>query len=160
MPLELGMAIACQKTLFPSHRWFVFESKQRRIQKSMSDLDGTDVHTHRGRPAAVFSELTNAFVRSWRQASVGQMRRVFAGLKKRTAQADAGCRHEILFHSPRLRGSTSASAKAQRSVRYLIRLIAQPNSSPGTFGPIRGQPNRTYSNGYCFANLRGFNLQS
>ena len=82
MPLELGMAIACQKTLFPSHMWFVFEAKRRRIQKSMSDLDGTDVYIHRGRPAFLFSELTNAFVWSQQQASVEKMRRVFVGLKK------------------------------------------------------------------------------
>jgi hypothetical protein len=82
MPLELGMAIACQKTVFPSHKWFVFEAKVRRIQKSMSDLDGTDVYIHRGRPSTLFSELSNAFVRSPRQASVGQTQRVFADVKR------------------------------------------------------------------------------
>ena len=81
MPLELGMTIACQKTVFPAHKWFVFEARARRIQKSMSDLDGTDVYIHRGHPATLFSELSNAFVRSPRQASVGQMQLVFADLK-------------------------------------------------------------------------------
>jgi hypothetical protein len=47
-----------------------------------SNADGTDVYIYRGRPAVLFSELTNAFVRSQRQVGVEQMRRVFLELKK------------------------------------------------------------------------------
>ena len=41
-----------------------------------------DVYIHRGRPAVLFSELTNAFVSSRRRVGVEQMRRVFLELKK------------------------------------------------------------------------------
>jgi hypothetical protein len=82
MPLELGMAIAWQKVNPEKHRWFVFEAKRRRIEKSMSDLNGSDVHIHGGRPKGLFSELVNAFVRSRQQTSVQHMHRVFFGLKK------------------------------------------------------------------------------
>ena len=81
MPLELGLTIALQKTVSPDHKWFVFEAKPRRIQKSMSDLDGTDVYVHKGRPSVLFSELANAFAKSERKATVQQMQRMLAGLK-------------------------------------------------------------------------------
>jgi hypothetical protein len=82
MPLEPGMAIAWQKLNPERHVWFVFEAKQRRIEKSMSDLNGSDVQIHGGRPKGLFSELTSAFIRSQHRTGVGHMQRVFLGLKR------------------------------------------------------------------------------
>ena len=82
MPLELGMAIARQKLNPANHVWFVFEAKKRRIEKSMSDLNGTDVYIHGGRRNLLFSELSNAFTRQGRQASVKQMQQVLYELQK------------------------------------------------------------------------------
>jgi hypothetical protein len=82
MPLELGMAVAWQKLNPERHVWFVFEAKQRRIEKSMSDLNGSDVHIHGGRPKGLSSELANAFVRPPQQTNVQSMHRVLLGLKK------------------------------------------------------------------------------
>jgi hypothetical protein len=63
MPFELGLAVAWQRVQPHEHTCHVFESRTRRIEKSLSDLGGTDVHIHRGLPAGVFAGLTNAFVR-------------------------------------------------------------------------------------------------
>lgn len=63
MPLELGLTITWAKLYPKRHTWFLWESAQRRIQKSMSDLDGTDPHIHSGTVLGVLSELRNAFVR-------------------------------------------------------------------------------------------------
>jgi hypothetical protein len=41
MPFELGLAVAWAQA-HPQHKWFVFESVRRRLNKSLSDLDGTD----------------------------------------------------------------------------------------------------------------------
>ena len=82
MPLELGLAIAWQKLNPERHVWFVFEARQRRIEKSTSDLNGSDAHIHGGRPKGLFSELASAFIRSQNQADVEHMQRVFLGLKK------------------------------------------------------------------------------
>lgn len=82
MPLELGMAIAWQKLNPERHVWFVFEARQRRIEKSMSDLNGSDVLVHGGRPKGLFSELASAFVRAQNRAGVDHLQRVFLGLKK------------------------------------------------------------------------------
>jgi len=81
MPFELGLAVACQKIELPEQKWLVFATGRGRIEKALSDLGGTDVYIHYGRPAGVFAELTNAFVRSRRRATVNQMGRVFAGLQ-------------------------------------------------------------------------------
>ena len=62
MPLELGLTITWEKLHPRRHTWFLWESTPRRIQKSMSDLDGTDAYIHSGTPEGVMSELRNAFL--------------------------------------------------------------------------------------------------
>jgi hypothetical protein len=64
------------------HVWFVFEKKERRLMKSLSDLNGTDAYIHHGGASGVFRELSNALVRRPRQPSVLQMRRVYEQVKK------------------------------------------------------------------------------
>jgi hypothetical protein len=63
MPLELGMTITWQILNPDQHTWFVCESENRRIQRSASDLDGTDPYIHDGTVEGVFRELRNAFRR-------------------------------------------------------------------------------------------------
>jgi hypothetical protein len=81
MPFELGLAVAWHRIKPRNHTWYVFEAKPHRIEKTLSDLDGTDVYIHRGRPAGVFSELTNAFIRMRRQPNVDDMRLVYRDLR-------------------------------------------------------------------------------
>ena len=63
MPCELGLTITWQKLNPSRHTWFVFESRRRRLQKSLSDLDGTDPNIHGGMVEGIMRELCNAFVR-------------------------------------------------------------------------------------------------
>src|SRR5260370_20977463 len=66
----------------PMHTsWFVFERVPWRLQKSLSDLNGTDVYTHGGTPEGVFRTLLSAFVRQRTQPTVGQMNRLYADLR-------------------------------------------------------------------------------
>jgi hypothetical protein len=63
MPLELGMTITWHN-LHPSrHDWSVWESDPYRLQRSASDLNGTDPYIHNGTAEGVLSELRNAFFR-------------------------------------------------------------------------------------------------
>jgi len=82
MPFELGLAVACEKLQPGNHIWFVFETKLRRVEKSLSDLSGTDVYVHEGKSRGIFRELCNAFIRSERQPSVEQMDLIYRGLKR------------------------------------------------------------------------------
>jgi hypothetical protein len=64
MPLELGITITWAVLHPKRHTWFLWEAEPRRIQKSMSDLDGTDAYIHSGTAAGVLSELRNSFWRA------------------------------------------------------------------------------------------------
>ena len=72
MPLELGMTITWQLLNPDQHTWFVCESESYRLQKSASDLNGTDPYIHNGTPEGVLRELRNAFPRD-RSPSVPEM---------------------------------------------------------------------------------------
>jgi hypothetical protein len=64
MPLELGLTITWAVLHPKRHTWFLWEAEPRRIQKSMSDLDGTDACIHFGTAEGVLSELRNSFWRA------------------------------------------------------------------------------------------------
>lgn len=80
MPFELGLAVAHEKS-GGQHAWFAFESLDRRIMKSLSDLNGTDVYIHRGRLHGVFAQLGNAFLRTAPRPSVPQMQAIYRALR-------------------------------------------------------------------------------
>jgi hypothetical protein len=63
MPLELGMTITWQNLHPDRHTWFVWESEPYRLQRSASDLNGTDPYIHNGTAEGVLRELCNAFPR-------------------------------------------------------------------------------------------------
>jgi hypothetical protein len=82
MPFELGLAVASQKLVWKDQMWFVFESRRRRLSKSLSDLNGTDPYIHGGTARGVFRELTNALVRIQHQPSVEEMSEIYRELRK------------------------------------------------------------------------------
>jgi hypothetical protein len=100
MPLELGMTISWADLNPDDHTWFVFESEPYRIQRSTSDLNGSDAYIHGGSPEGIFRELRNAF---WREGapSVAKMMRAHR-------LAERGLRKVILPES----GATSVYAAA------------------------------------------------
>lgn len=77
MPFELGLCVLHSMLNEDRHTWFLFESTPWRIQKSLSDLNGTDPYIHGDSPDGIFRELAKAFVRTGRQPSVAQMRGIY-----------------------------------------------------------------------------------
>jgi hypothetical protein len=77
MPFELGLAVAWAQLNPSKHTWFVFEAIPYRVQKSLSDLNGTDPHIHNGRVQGVMRELCNAFVRPQHQPNVPEMMKTY-----------------------------------------------------------------------------------
>jgi hypothetical protein len=75
MPLELGLAIAWTELNPGLHTWLVFEAEPHRIQRSASDLNGTDACIHNGTPKGALSELRSAF---WRDGLLGVPDMLFA----------------------------------------------------------------------------------
>jgi hypothetical protein len=82
MPFELGLTVGSNaRRSAGAHVWFVFEHVPWRLQKSLSDLNGTDVYTHGGTPQGVFRTLLSAFLRQRSQPTVGQMNVIFENLR-------------------------------------------------------------------------------
>ena len=83
MPFELGLAVAHQMTSRGrTHDWFVCEAKERRLLKSLSDLNGTDPYVHGGTIVGVFRELRNIFTRPGQQPTVDQMGHIYREVRK------------------------------------------------------------------------------
>lgn len=81
MPFELGMAVAWELTAPKNtHTWFVFESTHYRLQRSLSDLNGTDPHIHEGTAAGVLRGLGNALNRPGAQPTQEQMMRAYIAI--------------------------------------------------------------------------------
>jgi hypothetical protein len=78
MPLELGMTITWQDLNPNIHTWFVWESEPYRLQRSASDLNGTDPNIHDGSAEGVLRELCNAFRSDrYRSPTVPEMLEVY-----------------------------------------------------------------------------------
>jgi len=63
MPFELGLTVTWAKLNPTLHTWFVCETQRYRVDRSLSDLGGTDPNIHDGTISGVMRELCNAFVR-------------------------------------------------------------------------------------------------
>jgi len=57
MPFELGIAVGLEPEL--EHRFFVFEKKRFRLQRTLSDLSGIDPEIHEGTQAGLIKSLLN-----------------------------------------------------------------------------------------------------
>jgi hypothetical protein len=83
MPFELGLTVGLDKARQRGRPWAVCESQVHRIQKSLSDLNGTDVYIHDGTIRGVFRECGNIFVGGSRQPTVQQMMAIYRILRAR-----------------------------------------------------------------------------
>ena len=81
MPFELGLTVGQTANNDSQHTWFVFETRRWRLQKSLSDLNGTDPYIHEGTPRGIFRELRNAFVRQQAQPTIAEMTGIYNGLR-------------------------------------------------------------------------------
>lgn len=82
MPFELGLAVAWERLKDPSHTWFVFEARPRRLSKSLSDLDGTDPYIHGNTIEGVLGHLGDALIREEKQPSLAKMMSVYHYIRK------------------------------------------------------------------------------
>ncbi len=83
MPFELGLTVVLQKSKIPRHSWIVLESSPHRLQKSLSDLNGTDPFIHSGTVRGVFRELCSVFVSTPLRPTVPQMFAIYRLLRQR-----------------------------------------------------------------------------
>jgi hypothetical protein len=87
MPFELGLTVSwSDMPSSPEHKWFVFEAVAHRLQKSLSDLNGTDVDIHNGTVEGVLRELRNSLVRRKHQPTMLELRQIFSDLKRASSK--------------------------------------------------------------------------
>jgi hypothetical protein len=101
MTFELGLAVSWAKLNPRQNSWFVFEARARRVQKSLSDLDGSDPNIHDGTAEGVMREICNAFVRTRAaRLTVPEMKRTYRGLSRNlnAITAAAGARSVFEAH--------------------------------------------------------------
>jgi hypothetical protein len=111
MPFELGLAVGCSKLAGRNDQvWFVLEAVDRRIQKSLSDLNGTDVYVHGSQVKGVLRALGNALVRNVNQPTLQQMMALYRKLRKAVPSI--------------LRSSGASSAFEARVFKDLVQLAA------------------------------------
>jgi hypothetical protein len=100
MPFELGLTVAWSKQYPHRHTWFVCESRAYRLQRSLSDLGGTDPNIHGGTIEGVMRELCNAFVRPAQQMpTIPQMMRTYRVISKAAAPIQRNAGAVSLFES-------------------------------------------------------------
>jgi hypothetical protein len=86
MPFELGLVIGWQNATPSGHEWFVFESSRHRLQKSLSDMNGTDPFIYGSSADGILREIRNALARHDMRPTAGQMRAIFEVLKEEVPQ--------------------------------------------------------------------------
>ena len=98
MPFELGLAVALSLSK-GTHRWYLLEARDYRLQASLSDMNGFDPQIHHGTPTGILTALTNAFVKPGGQPTVGDLKRLYRAVK--TFWADLERRERLSLFSPR-----------------------------------------------------------
>jgi len=113
MPFELGLAVAYSEWVQPEHTWFTFEAKKWRLQKSLSDLGGTDPYIHDGTPEGIFRQLCNALTRHVKPPSLDEMEAI---------------RQSLLEAVPVIRRTTGAKSLFEARVFWDVVVIARKAS--------------------------------
>ena len=98
MAFELGLAVAWEM-MGPRHVWFVMEAVDRRLAKSLSDLNGTDPYIHGGTIDGVFREMGNALVRKGRQPSVPEMWSIYREVRGKIPSILERCGASSVFQA-------------------------------------------------------------
>ena len=114
MPFELGLAVDWAGGVDSGHEWFVFESKAHRLEKSLSDLNGTDPHVHDGTAHGVLRGLTNALTRKSHRPDLAQLDAIYRDLRKAARKIKL-----------ELKGGSLFEARPFQDLAVLARQLAQ-----------------------------------
>jgi hypothetical protein len=99
MPFELGLAVAKAEAVGSHHRWFLFESQPHRLNKSLSDLDGTDPYIHGDRPIGVLRALMNALVQHRVPVTLPELESVYREVRVAASKLKKELRGAPLFEA-------------------------------------------------------------
>jgi hypothetical protein len=115
MPFELGLVV--ESARHRDHQWFVFERTQYRIQKSLSDLNGTECYIHRGTAAGLLSACSNALARTHHRPTATDLKEILGDLRRAAKKIRRDLRSATLFDT---RPFDELVAVALRSAEHRI----------------------------------------
>ncbi len=131
MPFELGLAVAWSVLGDQNHHWFVFEARRYRQQKSLSDLNGSDIYIHEGTPLGVLRELTNALANSELRPTVEELHTIYADLRKYARRLKRERSTRTLFETRPFQDLViAAAAMARTRIAALRRLETKHDTNP------------------------------
>ena len=102
----------------------MFEANGRRAEKSLSDIKGTEIYAHVGRPRGVFRELTDVLVNEPHQPTVRDLEAIFNDLRKEAVTIKKELRRKSLFHARPFRELViRALALARKRIPTLLETV-------------------------------------
>jgi hypothetical protein len=96
------------------HEWFLFEETPHRLQRSLSDLNGTDPYIHHGLADRLLVELSNAFVRVTLQPPIERLHLIHRFVQ--TSAHRIRRVHGTLFNALSFHQLVVAAARATREL--------------------------------------------
>ena len=113
MPFELGICCAIAR-LGGRHRYYVFEQKPYRLQRSLSDLGGYDPQVHGGAQLGIVRSLLNCLATPERTPRIDEIRALVRRLRvfARKLKAEHGARS--VFQPHLFRQLTAAAARSSQ----------------------------------------------
>jgi hypothetical protein len=114
MAFELGLAVSWSLIRPRDHEWFLFEQTPHRLQRSLSDLNGTDPYIHNGAADRLLVELTNAFVRVTPQPQIERLHLIHRFVQ--ASARDIRRMHGTLFSALPFHQLVVAAARATREL--------------------------------------------
>lgn len=112
MPFELGLAVTWSQLNPTRHTWFVCEAENRRLLKSLSDLNGTDPNIHDGTVEGVMRELGNAFVRDRAMPTMPRMMNAYRVVSRKAEEIQRDAGGQSLFEARTFNGLCFAARVA------------------------------------------------
>ena len=123
MPFELGLVVGWQHAMASGHRWFVFESSRHRLQKSLSDLNGTDAFVYGPDANGILREIRNALAGHKMRPTAAQMRDIFENLKDTSSSILEKAGASSVFEA---RAFAELAVAARRSAEVLVPGLIKP----------------------------------
>jgi len=118
MPFELGLAVAVSLS-DTGHRWFLFESRSFRLQRTLSDVSGFDPYIHGGTARRILRELANAFLTPARETNVRDLERIHGHLRRLGPILKRRDRTALLFTARQFRDLVLAAQDFARKLGLL-----------------------------------------
>jgi hypothetical protein len=99
VPFELGLSVALATRAATRHRWFVFEAKAYRLNRTLSDLDGTDPYIHDNKPGAILRGVMNALVQHRDPPTLPELESMYRELVAAAARLKQELGNPLLFEA-------------------------------------------------------------